>query len=157
MRLAIIFKVFTSLRSTATGTFINPTVEELEMYGKILEMYGKILETHCPLFMSVDTDLSNQDSLLDKYLTPPVSVCIQCDKRLSMRNNPSRAVLFMLNGPVPCSKFTLECRDCSIHFGVCNYTDRSGTCFYLLNLDLIEVSNVTYFHRDLYQWMSSLR
>ena len=152
MRSAIIFKVFTSLRSTATGTFIHPTVEELETYGKILE-------TRCPLFMSVDTDLSNQDSLLDKYLTPPVSVCTRCDKRLSMRNNPSRAVLFTLNGPVPCSKFTLECRNCSIHFGVCNYTDRSGTCFYPLNfdLDLIEVSNVTYFHRDLYQWMPSLR
>jgi hypothetical protein len=36
MRSAIIFKVFTSLRSTATGTFIHPTVEELETYQQYI-------------------------------------------------------------------------------------------------------------------------
>jgi hypothetical protein len=151
MRSSMIYEVFKSLRSA------NLSMEEIEAYSKILE-------SRCPVFMSVndpitDIDFSSDKDLLVKYLTPPVSICMRCDKRLSMRNNPSRAVLFTLRGPVRCAKVTLECRDCSIRYGVCNYTDKCGTRFYPqdFDIDLIEVSNVTYLRPDLYQWMPSLR
>jgi hypothetical protein len=54
---------------------------------------------------------------------------------------------------------SLECRDCSIKYGVCKYSDEHGARYYHshLTLDIIEVSNVTYIHKDLYKWMPSLR
>ncbi|CAB4029202.1 Hypothetical predicted protein, partial [Paramuricea clavata] len=75
-----------------------------------------------------------------------------------MRNNPSSAILFTLNGPVCCRKVSLECRDCSIKYGVCKYSDEHGARYYQshLTLDIIEVSNVAYIHKDLYKWMPSL-
>ena len=93
------------------------------------------------------------------FLTPPVSQCLQCDKKLSVRGNPSKAILFTLDGPVPCTKVMLECRECFHVYGVCNHRDESGTRFYPedFNIDLVEVSNVTYFHFKLYKWFPSLR
>lgn len=106
-----------------------------------ISLFGRALENYCPVFMSNKDEIQKSE----KYLTPPVSTCTKCDKKLSMRNNPSSAVLFTLNGPVPCSKVSLDCRDCGIHFGVCKYSDKHGTRFYLTsNTDVIEVSNVTY-------------
>ncbi|XP_028407816.1 uncharacterized protein LOC114530392 [Dendronephthya gigantea] len=78
---------------------------------------------------------------------------------LSMRSNPTSAVLYTLSGPVRCVKVTLDCRDCSIHYGICKYCENDGARFYPANdgsIDLIEVSNVTYIQLDLYKWVPSL-
>ena len=122
-----------------------------------LMLFANVLEKNCPTFMSQKGDFPSIE--LKKYLSPPVSTCINCDKKLSMRNNPSSAILFTLNGPVCCAKVSLECRDCSIKYGVCKYSDEHGARYYHshLTLDIIEVSNVTYIHKDLYKWMPSLR
>jgi hypothetical protein len=76
-----------------------------------------------------------------------------------MHNDPSKATLFTSEGPIPCSKISLECRDCSIKYGVANYSEEKGTHFYPeeLEVDEIEVSNVTYIDRKLYRWIPSLR
>ena len=62
---------------------------------------------------------------------------------------------------LPCTKVTLECRSCSLVYGVCNYSDESGSHFYPksdeYDVELIEVSNVTYFDAKLYKWFPSLR
>jgi hypothetical protein len=151
MRYVFILNVFKSLSPRS-----DISVEEIMLLGSALESY-------CPVFMSNKDEIQESDlpsRNIEKYLTPPVSTCTKCDKKLSMRNNPSSAVLFTLNGPVPCSKVSLDCRDCGIHFGVCKYSDNDGTRFYPANefdLNVIEVSNVTYIHQDLYKWMPSLR
>jgi hypothetical protein len=91
-------------------------------------LFANVLEKNCPTFMSQKGDfLSNE---FKKYLSPPVSTCINCDKKLSMRNNPSSAILFTLNGPVCWAKVSLECRDCSIKYGVCKYSDEHGARYY---------------------------
>ncbi len=125
--------------------------------------YVKFVETYCPIFLSEKKDGDNlwkltqtKDLPYNKFLTPPVATCFQCQKDLTLRNNPSKAKLFTLDGPIPCTKITLECRPCSHVYGICNYSDKSGSHYYpksdvLFNIDVIEVSNVTYFDVKLYK------
>lgn len=95
----------------------------------------------------------------NKFLTPPVSLCMQCEKKLTIRNNPSKAKLFTLDGPVPCTKDTLECSDCSHVYGICNYDDKVGAHFYPkdFQVNLVEISDVTYIDLKLYKWFPALR
>jgi hypothetical protein len=76
-----------------------------------------------------------------------------------LHNNPSTATRFTLDGPVVCSKITLECRSCSIRYDICNFTDSSGIRYYPPHLcsNVVEVSNITYFDLNLYRWIPSLR
>jgi hypothetical protein len=42
-------------------------------------------------------------------------------------------------------------------YGVCNYTDKSGTHFYPHVVELVEISDVTYMDVKLYKWFPALR
>ena len=140
LRNVFIHKVFNSTCSTSMS------IEEVAMYVDILE-------SRCPLFLSKE---GNADRLWElskaenkpyiKFLTPPVTSCIRCGKLLSMKNYPANAKLFTTNGPIPCSKITLECRSCSCTYGVYGYVDERGTHLYSheIKVDIVEVSNVTY-------------
>ena len=148
LRSVFILDVFKSLSSS---TIHN------KMSTADVTLYTKILENNCPSFMSFEQ--TNKDIQCARFLSPPVSECTQCEKKLSMRNNASRATLFTLSGPIACLKVTLECRDCAIRFGICHFKDECGARFYpsKYEIEVIEASNVTYFHHDLYKWMPSLR
>lgn len=157
MRSTLIFKLFESLSSPNSE---NITIQDLSLYTQFAEMY-------CSSFLSVKENdnhlwkLTEKENLsFNKFLTPPVSLCMHCNKKLSMRNNPCKAKLFTLNGPIPCTKVTLECRDCGHIYGICNYSDAMGTHFYprAINngVELVEVSGVTYFEQKLYEWFPSL-
>ena len=47
-----------------------------------LMLFANILEKNCPTFMSQKGDFPSNE--LKKYLSPPVSTCINCDKKLSI-------------------------------------------------------------------------
>ena len=125
---------------------------------------SKFIETYCGAFLGeTESDdhlwelTKTEDVIYNKFLSPPVSLCILCDKALTIRNNPSKAKLFTLKGPVPRTKITLECRACSLVYGVCNYTDKSGTRFYQHDVGIIEISDVSYMDAMLYKWFPALR
>ena len=106
----------------------------------------KVFNSMCCTSMSIEA------------LTPPVTSCIRCEKLLSMKNYPASAKLFTTNGPIPCSKITLECRSCSCTYGVYSYADERGTHLYSqeIKVDTIEISNVTYIDFNLYKWFPAL-
>ena len=136
-----------------------------------LRLLCVFLESYCPEFLATeplktatDTNVWNltqsEGVNFNKFLTPPVSNCLHCNKQLSMHNDQSKATLFTSKGPIPCSKVSLECRDCSFQYGVLNYSNKEGTYFYpeeLATHSVIEVSNVTYIDSKLYNWIPSRR
>jgi hypothetical protein len=158
LRSTFMFTTFKSLPSQHMG-IKNMSMEDFQTYVKFVG-------TYCPIFLSEKKECDNlwkltqaQDLPYNKFLTPPVARCVQCRKELTVRNNPLKAKLFTLDGPIPCTKITLECRCCAYVYGICNYSDESGSHFYpsAYNIELIEVSNVTYFDVKLYKWFPSLR
>ena len=159
LRLSFIFKIFQRLPSQH--------LDNMSMAD--FETYVKFIETYCPVFITAKKPSADhlwrltqtEDLPFNKFITPPVARCFQCEKDLTIRNNPSQAKVFTLDGPIPCTKVTLECRCCSYVYGVCNYSDKSGSHFYPksdeYDVDIIEVSNVTYVDAKLYKWFPSLR
>ena len=98
------------------------------------------------LTITYGSSQKTEDVTYNKFLSPPVSICISCDKALTIWNNPSKAKLF-----------TLECRECAHVYGVCNYTNKSGTRFYQHDVGIIEISDVSYMDPLLYQYFPALR
>ena len=89
------------------------------------------METYCAVFLDeteCDDHLweltKSEEIIYNRFLSPLVSICILRNKAFTIRNNPSKAKLFTLDGPVPCTKITLDCRGCAHVYGVCNYTDK---------------------------------
>ena len=81
--------------------------------------------------------------------------------KLTMRNYPVNVKLFSTEGPIPCSKITLECGSCSCVYRVRDFNDDLGDHLYPAEIgcspiEIIEVSNVTYIDRKLYKWFPSL-
>lgn len=94
------------------------------------------------------TEKEKHNMPFNKFLTPPVRTCLRCQKFLTMRNYPANVKLFTTEGPIPCSKITLECRSCSCVYRVCNFNEDLGDHLYPTGIDrspieIIEVSNVT--------------
>ena len=157
LRLNFIHKIFTTENMKTNGRCSSVSTDELSIYIKFIE-------TYCAAFLGeTESDdhlwelTKTEDVIYNKFLSPPVSLCILCDKALTIRNNPSKAKLFTLKGPVPCTKITLECRACSLVYGVCNYTDKCGTRFYQHDVGIIEISDVSYMDAMLYKWFPALR
>ena len=133
-----------------------------------LEFTVNFMECNCVQFLSMGEPLE-QNKLweiserseypLTKFLAPPVSTCLSCEGNLTMHNRPTRARLFSLEGPVPASKITLECRNCKISYGIARYTHDGKSHYYPKTFTggIIEVSNTTYMSERLYKWIPSLR
>lgn len=157
LRLNLIHKIFTTENIKSDERCSSVSIDELSLYIKFME-------TYCAVFLDeTESDdhlwelTKTEEVIYNKFLSPPVSICILCDKALTIRNNPSKAKLFTLNGPVPCTKITLECRRCAHVYGVCNYTDKSGTRFYQHDVGIIEISDVSYMDAGIYKWFPALR
>ena len=157
LRNDLISKVYNAMASQSNIPELS--TEEAQRYSSFMERY-------CPLFLTgkVSTESlwnhsGDEDLFFNKFLSPPVSNCLCCGRQLTMHNDPSKANLFALEGPIPCSKISLECRTCSIRYGVANFKDETGTHFYpdQYVIDFVEVSNVTYIDLKLYRWIPSLR
>ena len=158
LRLTYIRKIFNALSSTHCGD----TDLSIEDIGD----YVKFIETHCRSFLSKQDNMDDIWTLTKKenipfnrFLTPPIRTCLRCQKLLTMQNYPAKVKIFTTDGPIPCSKISLECRNCSCVYGVCNFSDKLGTHFYPeeMGVDVVEVSNVTYIDLKSYKWFPSLR
>lgn len=132
-----------------------------------MEMYVRFLEQYCPLFLKEDLSLgeglwrlTGQGELrYNKFLCPPVKMCLCCEETLTMHNKATNAIVFTLSGPQPSSKILLECNKCKVKYGITNYTDEVGVHYYPKKFAsvIIEISNVTYMDKALYDWLPSLR
>ncbi len=159
LRLTYIFNVFNALSPNKNGGL---SIDDVGLYVKLLE-------TYCPTFLTKHDHREDLWALTEKenmpynrFLTPPVRTCLRCQKLLTMRNYPANVKLFTTEGPIPCSKITLECRNCSCVYRVCNFHDELGNHLYpaeinCSRIEMIEVSNVTYIDLKLYKWFPSLR
>ena len=133
-----------------------------------VEFHVNFMESNCAKFLSSKGSLDESQLWemcegeryrFTKFLAPPVSSCLSCEGNLSMHNRPSKAKVFTLEGPIPASKITLECRNCKISYGIARYTRDGKSNFYprMLSGDIIGVSNTTYMSERLYKWIPSLR
>ena len=126
-----------------------------------LLLYIKFAETYCSSFFKVKESDDHLWKLTGSFFWRRQyrNACSATRSFLCAAIHPRPYILFTLDGPVPCTKVMLECRECFHVYGVCNHRDESGTRFYPedFNIDLVEVSNVTYFHFKLYKWFPSLR
>ena len=141
------------------------------MAEKDLDSYLTFFERHCRQF--IDSNSLNKEHifsafqkasdglLASMFLSPPVNSCLSCDGGLTMHNSPSSARLYGMSGPVAVSKVTLECKHCDIKYGITKYTSKDGSRYYPKhvadNITVVEVTNCTYMHVDLYMWIPSLR
>ena len=157
LRLTYIYKIFNALSTTHCDA--NLPIQDVGDYVKFIE-------THCRSFLSKQDNLDHfwtltvkEDMPFNKFLTPPLRTCLRCEKLLTMQNYPAKVKIFTTDGPIPCSKITLECRSCSCVYGACNFSDKLGTHFYPkeMQIQLVEVSNVTYLDLELYKWFPALR
>ena len=133
-----------------------------------VHFYVCFVERFCPKFVSMPTVLP-QDRLWNlsedgkyrytKFLSPPLQSCMNCGGYINMHNPPTTAKVFTLQGPIPASKITLECRACDMTFGIGRYRDSNGYHYYpkTVQSELIEVTNTAYLTDDLYRWLPSLR
>lgn len=158
LRVVYIHNIFVALYSNQHGGS-SPKISFEE-----IAVYVEILETYCPNFLKKLSlefwDLTKSENVnFNKFLMPPVKTCLRCSKSLAMRNYPAKVKLFTTEGPLPCSKITLECRNCSCVYGLYNYSDSAGSHYYPaeINIKLVEASNVTYVESKLYKWFPSLR
>ena len=141
LRLSFIFKIFKSLLSQHSD---NMSMADFQMYVTFIETYSPaFVSAKKPSVAHLSKLTQKEDLPFNNFIAPPVARCFQCEKDLTIRNNPSKAKLFTLDGPIPCTKVTLECRCCSYVYGVCNYSEKSGSHFYPksdeYDIDLIEV------------------
>ena len=49
-----------------------------------------------------------------KFLCPPVTVCILCEKQLTKNNQPTQVVVHTVNGPQMYTKYIYRCRGCKM-------------------------------------------
>ena len=136
------------------------TIEEVDCYVNFFQR-------HCANFMSANTlpkqqlfhQFNTGDFNASMFLSPPVQCCMTCERNLTMHNPPSRARLYSLEGPLLVSKITLECKQCQTKYGITRYTSCEGSHYYPreIAVDVVEVSNTTYFTNSLYRWIPSLR
>ena len=88
-----------------------------------IELLCSFLESYCPEFLNVPTLTTTCQSIWS--LTQDEGIyfndCLDCEKLLNMHNKPFKATLFTLEGPVPCTKITLECRDCLVRYGIAKF------------------------------------
>ena len=95
--LSFIFKIFKSLLSQHSD---NMSMADFQTYVTFIE-------TYCPAFISAKKPsidhlwkLTQKESLpFNKFIVPPVARCSQCEKDLTIRNNPSKAKLFSWTDP----------------------------------------------------------
>jgi hypothetical protein len=163
MRFTFVCKIFCASASNR-GIALTLKDEEIELLCSFLELYrSEFLKvpTLTTTRQSIWNLTQGEGTYFNRFLTPPVTTCLDCEKLLTTHNKPSKATLFTREGPVPCTKIILECRDCSVRYGIAKFfrSGDMGSHFYpnKFPIDVIEVSNVTYINRKLYDWIPSLR
>lgn len=100
------------------------------------------------------------------FIAPPVQKCINslCKKyhqhgSLYIQNREVNVVVHSLQGPMPATKVSLRCNQCSTiyNYSMFGCTQSVGMRYYPQPQPLIEVCNTVYCTRELYAYIQSLR
>ncbi len=93
MRFTFVCKIF---RASASNCGIASTLKDKE-----IELLCSFLESYCSDFLKVPTLTTMRQSIwnleqgegtyFNKFLTPPVTTCLDCEKLLTTHNKPSKA------------------------------------------------------------------
>ena len=157
---------YTNLRLYAIGIIMKKAGFVIEVEN--LRDLVTLVEARCPSLCLSDLKKDFDDALwkateeesfnFNCMMTPPVNQCLHCKKPLSTNNKPSKATLFTLNGPIPCTKLRLCCRECGVQYGMCSITDKTGEHLYPKSHRplLVEASNASYLDASLYERIPSL-
>jgi len=133
-----------------------------------VHLYVSFLEKYCTEFLCSPEVLphdklwklcENGGYRYTKFLSPPTKSCLNCGEGITMHNPRSKAKLFTLQGPIPASKITLECKGCKISYGITQFTDSTGAHFYpnSISSHVIQMTNTSCMTQELYRWIPSLR
>ena len=103
----------------------------------------------------------NRELNYGAFIAPTVKECLTCSSLLSVPNPPSKCMLFTVAGPKAGSKITLRCQNCKVSYGRGMLSHSNTTYSYYpeditVKDDLVEVSNVVYMEKRLYNWIPAL-
>ena len=153
-----------SIRDSLVAEIMNrkgfsASPSEVTSYVEVLERFCRNFLTTALELGDILWELSGESAYrFNKFISPPVELCLKCDKTLVMHNQPSKAVVHGATGPLPATKVTLQCKTCKTSYGISHFTDESGRHLYPKEIEspLIEASNVAYMERNFYKWIPSL-
>ena len=152
--------IFEMVRSDCPDSLSSLSKEEVDCYVNFLESFCPDFIAFSPLPKEQLWNMCEGGKYnFTAFLSPPVSACLRCESDITMHNPPSKAKVFTLEGPIPATKITLECRSCQTSYEIARYTHDGGSHYYpkAMSMDLIEVSNTTYISGKLYKWLPSVR
>ena len=98
------------------------------------------------------------------FLSPPVLTCINPSCRISGHMNslspnhaPVDVVVFDVDGPTLASKISLKCKCCNTIYNYNKYgkKKKDGECFYEVERELVEVTDVVYVTTRMYSLYTS--
>ena len=101
-----------------------------------------------------------------RYLTPPITCCINeaCSAHglgdsLTSHHSSTKVTIYTLSGPEIGVKQALKCGKCSYIYNYSTYGRKTsvGEKLYVHPRELVEVSDMTYCGRELYELFCSLR
>ena len=81
----------------------------------------------------------------NKFLSPPVDQCLSYGMPLQAHHPPTAVVCYTWDGPIPASKLTLRCDECSINYRYEQYGDsKNGYRYYPTPRPLTHSSQASY-------------
>jgi hypothetical protein len=111
------------------------------------------------LFFKVKVFDDNKERFIEpRVITPPTSVCLDCQQQL-VQHHPSTDVrIYTLKGFVKGEKWSLRCNGCQTTYNYNKYGSRAnGWKLYANERNLVESSDCCYLERKVFDWMGSLR
>jgi hypothetical protein len=89
-----------------------------------------------------------------KVLTPPTSICLDCQQQLVMHHAKSEVRVYMSKGLVNGEKWSLRCNGCQCTYSYSKYGNRtSGWKLYPNQRPLVESSDCCFLDRDVYDFV----
>jgi len=98
-----------------------------------------------------------RDDVGSRVLTPPTSICLDCQQQLVAHHDPTEVRVFTLKGYVKGEKWSLRCNACQNTYSYNKYGSRNGWKLYPNERNLVESSDCCFLEREVFNWMTSLR
>ena len=170
--LGLVPKQFMAERSTFIQKIVNSNLTaDKQLSAKQLETLSCLLsasnyvkhEVPSQAYLSNLRQVSEDTGIAHTaFLAPPVSQCIipQCQGSLSRHHPLVTVTVFTLaNGPIPATKCCLKCSSCATIYNYAKYGKKTteGECYYKEPRQYVEVSDVVYCERQLFQLYGLLR
>jgi len=130
-----------------------PSVEELIGLSHLAEEYMSENKELVEIFGPIEQSMLWKATRLEGeahniYLSPPVDNCVLCGSTLQAHHVPTTVICYTWLGPLPASKLTLRCEQCSINYRYEQYGDsKNGYRYYDEPRPFVHCSQVAYMDR----------